>query len=95
MHQLRIVLSAVATTTVGREFDYKEPSKYLGYSKCSKISNTFQNVVRKLNMFSGLEFTKCFAEYQTGKTLIRLLLQKQSDLGLCCLSRIFRHATSV
>ena len=34
--------------------------------------------------FSGLEFTKWLSEYQTGKTLIRLLLQKQSDLGLHC-----------
>ena len=32
---------------------------------------------------------------QTGKTLIRLLLQKQSDLGLPCLSRPFWQATSV
>ena len=30
-----------------------------------------------------------------GKTLIRLLLQKQSDLGLHCLSRLFWQATSV
>ena len=34
-------------------------------------------------------------EYQTGKTLIRLLLQKQSDLGLHCLSRPFWHTTRV
>ena len=39
--------------------------------------------------FSGLEFTKCLSEKQIGKTLIRLLLQKQSDLRLCCLSRRF------
>ena len=32
---------------------------------------------------------------QTGKTLIRLLLQKQSDLGLRCLSRPFWQASSV
>ena len=31
----------------------------------------------------------------TGKTLIRLLLPKQSDLGLPCLSRPFKQATSV
>ena len=36
---------------------------------------------------SGLEFTKCLSEWQTGKTLIRLLLKKQSDLGLPYLSR--------
>ena len=29
-----------------------------------------------------MESTKCLSEKQTGKTLIRLLLQKQSDLGL-------------
>ena len=33
-----------------------------------------------------LEFTKCLSEKQTGKTLIRPHLQKQSDLGLHCLS---------
>ena len=38
---------------------------------------------------SRLEFTKCLSEKQTGKTLIRLLLQKQSDQGLSCLSRPF------
>ena len=32
---------------------------------------------------------------KTGKTLIRLLLQKQSDLGLHCLSRLVWQATSV
>ena len=32
--------------------------------------------------FSGLEFTKCLSEWRTGKIMIRLLLQKQSDLGL-------------
>ena len=30
-----------------------------------------------------------------GETLIRLLLQKQSDLGLHCFSRPFGQATSV
>ena len=39
---------------------------------------------------SGLEFTKCLCEWETGKTLIRLLLQKQSDLGLHFLSRPFK-----
>ena len=37
----------------------------------------------------SLKFTKCLYEWQTGKTLIRLLLQKQSDLGLHCMSRPF------
>ena len=36
---------------------------------------------------SGLEFSNCLSEYQTRKTLIRLLLKNQSDLGLHCLSR--------
>ena len=37
--------------------------------------------------YQGLEFTKCLSEQQTGKTLITLLLHKQSDLDLHCLSR--------
>ena len=45
--------------------------------------------------FSGIDFTKCLSESQTGKTLIRLLLQKQSDLGLSCVYRPFWQATSV
>ena len=45
--------------------------------------------------FSGLEFTNFLSELQTGKTLIRLLLQKKSDLGLPCLSRPFCQATIV
>ena len=32
---------------------------------------------------------KMYVRVATGKTLIRLLLQKQSDLGLHCLSRSF------
>ena len=44
---------------------------------------------------SGLELTKCLSEQQTGKTLIRLLPQKQSDLGLHCLSRPFWQPMSV
>ena len=39
--------------------------------------------------FSGLEFTKCLSEKQTGKTLIKLLLQKQPDMGLHFLSKPF------
>ena len=52
-------------------------------SKCSKFSNTSQMKC----WLSRLEFTKCLSEEQTGKTLIRLLFQMQSDLGLPCLSR--------
>ena len=39
-------------------------------------------------LLSGLKLTKCLSEKQTRKTEIRLLLQKQSDLGLLCLSRL-------
>ena len=46
-------------------------------------------------LLSGLELTKCLSEKQTGKTLIRLLLQKQSDLGLLCLSTLLWLATTV
>ena len=56
------------------------------YGKCSKIP-TFLFLFSKKCWTSGLELTKCWSEKQTWKTLIRLLLQKQSDLGLPCLSR--------
>ena len=42
-----------------------------------------------------LEFSKCLSEKQTRKAMIRLLLQKQSDLGLHCLPMPFWQATSV
>ena len=45
--------------------------------------------------FSELEFTKCMSEQQTEKTLIRLLLQRQSDLSMHCLSLPFMHQTGV
>ena len=35
-----------------------------------------------VGLIQRLEFTKFLSENQTGKTLIRLLLQKQTDLGL-------------
>ena len=63
---------------------------YLGVKLDFKISNTsvlFSN--KMLGWLSGFEFTKWLSELQTGKTLIRLLLQKQSeqsDLRLSCLS---------
>ena len=41
----------------------------------------------KESWLSWLEFTKVLVRIATGKTLVRLLLQKQSDLGLHCLSR--------
>ena len=43
----------------------------------------------------GLEFTKYLSECLTGKTLIRLLLQKQSGVGLHCLFRPFWQATEL
>ena len=42
-----------------------------------------------------VEIHKCRSEYQTGKTLIRLVLQNQSDLGMPYLSWPFGQATSV
>ena len=72
---------------------------FFKYSKrvdnCSKISKAFLFCSQIKCWLSGLEYTKYLSELQTGKTLIRLLLQKQSDLGLHCLSRTFWHATSV
>ena len=59
--------------------------KFEHFSFCSQIKYWFR----------GLELTKCLSEKQAGKTLIRLLLQKQSDLGLCCLSRPFGQETIV
>ena len=44
---------------------------------------------------SRLEIPKCLLEKQTVKTLIRLLLQKQSDLGLPCLSRLIQQVITV
>ena len=38
---------------------------------------------------------KNLSEKQTGKMLIRLILQKQSNLGLSCLSRLSWQATTV
>ena len=60
-------------------------------SNLHRVSNTF------LVPFSNkmLEFTKYLSEKQTGKTLIRLLLQKQSDLVIHCLARPVWQATSV
>ena len=56
----------------------------IAYGKCSQISNTFF-FLSSLMWVPRLEFTKCLSESQAGKTLIRLLLKKQSDLGLHCM----------
>ena len=65
------------------------------YSKYFKISNNFLFLFLKKFWFSRLKFTIHMSEQLTGKILIRLLLQKQSDLGLCCLYRLIWAATSV
>ena len=46
-----------------------------------------------LSWLSGWNSQNACHSRQTGQTLIRLLLQKQSDHGLCCMSMIFRQAT--
>ena len=73
-----------------------------GYGNCSKFLNTFfflfSNIMwiikagihKMLFRIANREVPK-----QTGKTLIRLLLQKQSNLGLLCLSKPFWQETSV
>ena len=60
------------------------------------------NVLKFRTLFSfcsqiiGLEFTIWLSQQQTGKTLIRLLLHKQFDLGMRCLSygKLFRKGNS-
>ena len=65
-------------------------------SLSSKIFSTFLFLFSMKCLLSGLEFSKCFSEKQTGKTLIRQLLpQKQSDLVLHCMSRLFWLSTIV
>ena len=60
------------------------------YGKCSKTSNTFPFLLaNKMLVFRAGSHIKCLSEKQTGKAQIRLLLKKQSDLGLHCLSRPF------
>ena len=51
-----------------------------------------QHTVKKCKC-SGL--TKCLSEKQTGKTLIRLLPEKRSNLCLCCMSKPFLQACIV
>ena len=52
------------------------------------------NVLKFQTFFSFCSLNKMLVK-QTGKTLIRLLLQKQSDLGLRSLSMSFLQTTSV
>ena len=74
--------------------DFSEESNKLElhqkvYGKWSKISNTFLFPLSNRMLLSVVEFTKHLSEHQTGKTLIRLLVQKHSDLGLLWLYRPF------
>ena len=67
-------------------------SIYLGSKQnleCSKISNSFHALFSNKMLVVNARTHKFLPEKQAGKTLIRLLLQKQSDLGLRCLSRAF------
>ena len=59
------------------------------FGKCSKISNTFLYLFssKMLVIRAGIE--KMLVRIANRETLIRLLLQKQSDLGLHCLPRPF------
>ena len=68
---------------------------FIHYGNRSTISNTFLSLSLIKCWKSGVGLIKCLSEWQTGKTLIRLLLQKQSDLGMSCLSKLFWQATSV
>ena len=58
------------------------------YSKCSKILKTFLSLFSRECWLSGLHLAKCLSEKQTGLTQIRLLLQKQSDMGRPCLPKL-------
>ena len=60
--------------------------------KFSKFQRLFLKIKCRL---SELEFTNCSSEKQTRKTLVRLLHQKQSDLGLQCLSGPFWQTISI
>ena len=77
---------------VKSNFDKKKP---VGNHVLKFRSTHFSFCYQIKCWLSTLELAKCLSELQTGKTLIRLLPQKQSDLGLCCLSRPIRQTTSV
>ena len=68
---------------------------FMGMVNVLKFQTLFSFCSQIKCWFSGLEFTNFLSEQQTWNTLVRLLLQKQSDLGLPCLSRPFWLATSV
>ena len=58
------------------------------YCKYVKIIK-FRNISFYTQLKCWLSMLEFFSEWQTGKTLIRLLLQKQNDLDLHCLPRPF------
>ena len=66
---------------------------YVTYGKCSKFLTLFFSYSQLKCWLSVLKLTKCLSVEQTVKTLIRLLLQNQSDLSLHCLFRPFCQAT--
>ena len=57
--------------------------------KCPKISNTLLVIFQSKFCFLCICFLKYLMEWQTVYTLIRLLPQEQSDLGLHCLHMLF------
>ena len=59
--------------------------------KCSKISNTDLFLFSAKMLSGGGGIHKMLVRIPTGKTLIRLLLKKQSDLGLHFSSMSFRQ----
>ena len=54
----------------------------LQFGKCSKIMNTFLFLFSNEMLVFRAGVHKMLLRMATGKTLIRLLLQKQSDLSL-------------
>ena len=66
------------------------------YGKYSKIMNTKFFFCSQIKCaLSRLEFIKCLSEDPTDETLIKLLLQKNSDQCLHSLSMPILYATSV
>ena len=65
------------------------------YGKSSKILNIFLFLCSTKLLVIRAGMHKMLARIAKGKTLIRLLLQKQSDLGLHYLSRCFWQKTSL
>ena len=78
------------------EIDESEVNTTTAILLSSKILNTFFSLCSQRKFWlSVLEIANCMSEQQTGKTRIRLFFQKQSDLGLRCLSRHCLQAVSV